>query len=116
MSGVRRCAALDCLNTAENSDYSLFRFPLDIERAKIWIKACNREDLLPKIQNLHNTSYRVCGEHFSQKMFANKSRTRLRKNVNPDIFLSLGRPSTVEVSLQTDEPRQKPYSCDGAGR
>nr|CAH7759938.1 unnamed protein product [Callosobruchus chinensis] len=60
MSGVRRCAALGCLNTAENCSYGLFKFPWDTDRSRIWIRACNREDLLTKIDNLHNFSYRIC--------------------------------------------------------
>nr|CAH7738813.1 unnamed protein product [Callosobruchus chinensis] len=89
MSGVRRCAALGCLNTAENCSYGLFKFPSDTDRSRIWIRACNREDLLTKIDNLHNSSYRICGAHFSEEMFANNSHSRLRKNVNPIIFPSL---------------------------
>nr|CAI5824568.1 unnamed protein product [Callosobruchus analis] len=89
MSGVRRCAALGCLNTAANCTYSLFKFPSNTDRSRRWLKACNREDLLAKIDNLHNSSYRICGEHFSEEMFANSSHTRLRKNVNP-IFPSFG--------------------------
>ncbi|XP_030756837.1 uncharacterized protein LOC115882749 isoform X3 [Sitophilus oryzae] len=84
------CAALGCINTSKSCSLSFFRFPSDENRATIWLKACRREDLLHKADNIHNLSYRLCGQHFASSTFANCACSRLRKNVNPSIFPSLG--------------------------
>lgn len=37
-------------------------------RAKAWLLACGREDLLNKVETLHK-SHRLCGKHFEEHMF-----------------------------------------------
>ncbi|XP_023025032.2 uncharacterized protein [Leptinotarsa decemlineata] len=45
---------------------SIFRFPQDCEKAKVWLEACSRQDLLPKIDSLHK-KYRICEHHFESR-------------------------------------------------
>ncbi|CAG9761210.1 unnamed protein product [Ceutorhynchus assimilis] len=54
-------------------------------RAKRWLIACNREDLLEKLNNIHK-SHRLCGDHFEAKMFTNHLRNRLNFNAVPTLF------------------------------
>ncbi|VEN58318.1 unnamed protein product, partial [Callosobruchus maculatus] len=61
--GMQRCAATLCTNTSRNCKVSFFAFPSDVERSKLWIVACHREDLLQK-QDIHKLSYKLCGMHF----------------------------------------------------
>ncbi|KAJ8913920.1 hypothetical protein NQ315_005718, partial [Exocentrus adspersus] len=82
--GYTVCAAEGCGNNQLNCSLSLFRFPKDIERARIWALACGREDLKEK-DNLY-TSYRLCAAHFENDMFLNYLRNRLKPNVIPSIF------------------------------
>lgn len=56
-------------------------------RAERWLVACNREDLLEKVDKLH--SYRLCAAHFEDKMFMNDLKTRLVPTALPTIFLCL---------------------------
>lgn len=55
-------------------------------RAKIWAVACHREDLIKKRENLHHSSYRICGMHFENNLFSNRLHNRLKKNAIPTIF------------------------------
>lgn len=78
------CSFATCRNISGRSkDISFFRFPKDIERSKLWIKACGREDLINKTCEELHKNYRVCSLHFLQKMFLNDLRNRLQPNAVP---------------------------------
>ncbi|CAG9826859.1 unnamed protein product [Diabrotica balteata] len=79
------CAATKCCNNSRKSSVSFFSFPKDVNRAKIWLMACGREDLLDKAERLH-TSHRLCGTHFDNKMFLNDMRNRLQPSAVPTNF------------------------------
>ncbi|GJQ71064.1 hypothetical protein Trydic_g973 [Trypoxylus dichotomus] len=81
------CAAATCSNTYRNSTASFFRFPKDPERAKKWVLACGRTELLNRIETLHYTT-RVCGEHFESRMFLNNVGNRLQADAVPTKFIS----------------------------
>lgn len=83
--GINRCAAKMCTNNSKNSKYSLFKFPVEKNKSNVWAMACNREDLISKV-NLNNLSYRLCEMHFEEKMFANNSHNRLKRNAIPTLF------------------------------
>lgn len=48
----------------------------------------NREDLLEKLDRLHK-SYKLCEDHFEQRMFTSHLRKRLNINAIPTLFPSL---------------------------
>lgn len=48
----------------------------------------NREDLLEKLDRLYK-SYRLCEDHFEQRMFTSHLRNRLNTNAIPTLFPSL---------------------------
>ncbi|XP_074040070.1 uncharacterized protein [Leptinotarsa decemlineata] len=75
------CAYRGCDSKSRNRTTSLFRFPKDIERAKDWLRACNREDLLGKSSEALYGHYRLCELHFESNMFLNKS--QLKKYLIP---------------------------------
>ncbi|KAJ8980388.1 hypothetical protein NQ317_009382, partial [Molorchus minor] len=70
-------------------------FPPDVERAKYWLTACDRPDLLDKVNTLYK-SHRICDAHFPPLMFRNGKRKLLRKDAVPIHFSSMGEivPST----------------------
>ncbi|XP_074037782.1 52 kDa repressor of the inhibitor of the protein kinase-like [Leptinotarsa decemlineata] len=82
---------------------SIFRFPQDCERAKVWLEACRRHDLLPKIDSLHK-NYRICERHFENITIVPPSKCSFVKNANdemPSFYLTVDGPSTFrEVGLQ----------------
>lgn len=49
----------------------------------------NREDLLEKVTGTTYRSYRLCSDHFEDKMFTNQLRNKLNSNAVPTIFPSL---------------------------
>ncbi|XP_018577202.1 52 kDa repressor of the inhibitor of the protein kinase-like isoform X2 [Anoplophora glabripennis] len=82
------CAAKNCNSRQSNTQLSFFRFPKDIDRAKIWALACNREDLFDRLNSL-NQSHRLCSIHFEKKMYMNKECKRLIHNAVPTLFACL---------------------------
>lgn len=48
------------------------------ERCKLWIAACNREDLIGKDPIILHKSYRICKDHFANTMFLNLEKTWLQ--------------------------------------
>lgn len=54
-------------------------------RARTWVVACNREDLLGVVNTL-NKSHRICQDHFELKMFTNDQCNRLNPNAVPTLF------------------------------
>ncbi|KAJ8934814.1 hypothetical protein NQ318_010228 [Aromia moschata] len=56
------------------------QFPKDYDSARIWIEACNRQDLLPKILEVHK-NYRLCELHFRDKHI---SKGNVKKTLLPD--------------------------------
>ncbi|CAH1108816.1 unnamed protein product [Psylliodes chrysocephalus] len=96
-----RCAALKCRNNTNNCSLSFFRFPTDINRGRIWLIACSRNDLMQDVAKLHTLSHRLCAIHFEQTMFANKQRNRLLKHAVPRIFPALeGGSSSIAPTSQ----------------
>ncbi|KAJ8910496.1 hypothetical protein NQ315_012343 [Exocentrus adspersus] len=67
---------------------SLFTLPRDPTRLRLWLQACNREDLLGKDANTLHKCYRICENHFEEK-FLSKGGTRktLFAEAMPTIFL-----------------------------
>ncbi|KYM95808.1 52 kDa repressor of the inhibitor of the protein kinase [Cyphomyrmex costatus] len=85
--GGYSCAVKDCKNVTGTKGVSFFRFPKDLERAKLWLQFCNRciETTLEKLNN----NYRICSEHFTPSMFLNNLRNRLQSHAIPTINLSV---------------------------
>ncbi|CAG9765874.1 unnamed protein product [Ceutorhynchus assimilis] len=81
------CSAKGCGNKSYLSGHSFFRFPKNPERARSWAVACNREDLLQKLHQLH-VSHRLCQIHFEDKFYG-PSKKKLVKTAVPTIFPSL---------------------------
>ncbi|KAG5897426.1 hypothetical protein JTB14_032116 [Gonioctena quinquepunctata] len=79
------CTAKLCYNKTYNCKKRFFRFPPDVARARTWAISCGREDLLEKSAVLHK-SYRLCQDHFDQKMFTNVHQVRLNPNAVPTLF------------------------------
>lgn len=73
-------------------------------RAKLWLKACYRDDLLPKAMILHKSGYRLCELHFEEKFISKgNSKKRLFSNVVPSIFST----KLNDESENTSEPKEK---------
>ncbi|CAL1681151.1 unnamed protein product [Lasius platythorax] len=82
--GGNCCAFTMCSNIGGRTEnISFFRFPKDIERSKLWVEACGRQDLMKKTSEELYKNYRVCALHFSQKMFLNDLQNRLQSNAVP---------------------------------
>ncbi|KAK9719693.1 THAP domain [Popillia japonica] len=89
------CAARGCKNRRYHTGKeSFFSLPKDIPRARTWIIASGREDLLQDLENLHS-SYRLCGAHFEKNAFQNNLRNRLHKHAVPTIFPAMEGTSTA---------------------
>lgn len=72
---------LESIKTAVYKIYFTFR-------ATLWIRACNREDLLSKpLESLHR-DYKLCEKHFEAKYLSKttNSRKRLIGEAIPTIF------------------------------
>nr|CAI5854955.1 unnamed protein product [Callosobruchus analis] len=66
----------------------MFSVPQNPKQAELWLKACYRTDLLPKIKTFQRSSrYRLCQLHFEDK-FISKAGTqkRLFQNAVPSLF------------------------------
>ncbi|XP_050426085.1 THAP domain-containing protein 11-like [Adelges cooleyi] len=87
-TGVR-CSVKQCKNKqASTLNLSYFTFPKDPERCAVWIKNCNHTHLSDvKDPRTIPRSYRVCGEHFENKMFLNNNvRNKLTHFAVPTLF------------------------------
>lgn len=78
-----------------------------LSRARLWAMQCNREDFLENLQNLHK-SYRLCADHFEQKMFTNHLCERLCANAFPTLFPPLERRAT-DIAGDHSYSRQQNY-------
>ncbi|KYN12272.1 52 kDa repressor of the inhibitor of the protein kinase [Trachymyrmex cornetzi] len=81
-----KCAFKDCCSVSSGKiglKETLFRFPKDSEKCKLWIAACNRKELYAKNPVTLHTSYRVCKKHFIDTMFLNYEKTRLQPHAVP---------------------------------
>ncbi|XP_030762546.1 uncharacterized protein LOC115887295 [Sitophilus oryzae] len=86
--GFPGCAAVGCTNNyGNNSKYSLFIFPRDEKRAKMWAIAAGRNDLLESVHKLFKK--RLCSAHFEERMYKNERRNRLSDTAVPTIFRAL---------------------------
>ncbi|KAJ8914360.1 hypothetical protein NQ315_011348, partial [Exocentrus adspersus] len=97
------CAAKMCKSRSYvMPGLSFFTFPKDVARARIWVIACQREDLLERINTLHR-NYKLCELHFEVKMVnKNYLRKTLVSNAVPTRFPQLegtSRTSTANVSV-----------------
>ncbi|KAJ8940811.1 hypothetical protein NQ314_010569, partial [Rhamnusium bicolor] len=97
-----RCAARKCTNNSNNCSVSFFRFPRDVNRARIWLVASGRDDLSSDVEKIHASSYRLCSMHFEKSMFANEKRNRLRKEVIPRQFPALERSSSATAEFRSE--------------
>ncbi|KAG5897424.1 hypothetical protein JTB14_032115 [Gonioctena quinquepunctata] len=86
-SGGLFCAHRACISKARTRSTSFFRFPKDVERARDWLKACNRDDLLGKSPEVLYGNYRLCELHFEKDMLIkHKFRKLLIPEAVPTIF------------------------------
>ncbi|KAJ8909373.1 hypothetical protein NQ315_008939, partial [Exocentrus adspersus] len=76
------CAAKNC---SSNQAKELIKL---VCRARTWVMASDREDLLNDLDTL-NESHRLCSLHFEEKMFMNKEYERLLHNAVPTVFTCL---------------------------
>ncbi|XP_057676919.1 THAP domain containing 12a [Corythoichthys intestinalis] len=100
-----QCSAPNC--TSSKSDlYSLFRFPLDAERSKIWVEKCQREDLKDKSPEHLFRYYRLCAKHFENCDDASDPVTVLKDDAVPTIFDEPNKLPQVKRSKETDEDQK----------
>ncbi|KAI4463516.1 riddle [Holotrichia oblita] len=69
--------------------FILRRYSVTRKRARKWVEACGRNDLLTKSTADLQKNYRVCGIHFEKKMFLNDLQNRLQPHAIPTIFPTL---------------------------
>ncbi|CAH1101119.1 unnamed protein product [Psylliodes chrysocephalus] len=104
--GFPGCAAVGCTNNyGNNSKYSLFNFPKDEKRAKIWALAAGRNDLIEHMNKLFNK--KICSVHFEDCMFKNERRNRLRDTAVPTIFHGLEGSSSK--SMTSEQGIKRPF-------
>lgn len=70
-----------------------------IFRANLWIRACNREDLVDKTCEALSKNYRLCEKHFEDQCFvgSGKKRKHLAHDAVPTLF----------AHHDHDEPKRK---------
>ncbi|KAJ8909817.1 hypothetical protein NQ315_003695 [Exocentrus adspersus] len=96
-SGKACCIFRSC--TSRSTDgVALFRLHKDINRSSVWLKGCNREDLLEKTGEELYRNYRICEKHFESSYITKGIRKRLFDDAFPTIF-----------SHSTAKPPNKPY-------
>nr|XP_012153868.1 PREDICTED: 52 kDa repressor of the inhibitor of the protein kinase-like isoform X2 [Megachile rotundata] len=84
--GGYRCCIKGCQSaTSEKRGIkeTLFRFPKDVEKSKLWASMCGREDLFSKTPIQLYNNYRVCKLHFANDMFLNYEKTKLQPHAVP---------------------------------
>lgn len=82
-----RCSVRFCnKKSGVDKEVSFFSYPRDADRRELWIKNCRTEgtvDFNPDSKG----SFRVCGNHFENRMFLNSTkRNRLVFNAIPTLF------------------------------
>ncbi|TGZ54875.1 hypothetical protein DBV15_01901 [Temnothorax longispinosus] len=88
--GGYRCAFKGCRSASNDKrgiKETLFRFPKDAERSKLWVSACGREELTSKTAIQLYKDYRVCKLHFANYMFLNYEKTRLQPHAVPSYIV-----------------------------
>ncbi|GAB6025157.1 hypothetical protein CHUAL_014016 [Chamberlinius hualienensis] len=96
----RYCSAFNCrVKNIEFPELSFFRFPKDEERCKQWVINSHRTDLLDKDAEYLFRNVRLCSLHFTDEMFSNEEKNRLRNIAVPTIFND----ETTEHTQTTDE-------------
>ncbi|XP_061608407.1 THAP domain containing 12a [Phyllopteryx taeniolatus] len=99
-----QCAAPNC--TSVKSDlYSLFRFPLDAERCKMWLEKCQREDLKEKSPEHLFRYYRLCAKHFETSDDSSDPITVINDDTIPTIFDEANKLQNPQIkrTQETDE-------------
>lgn len=99
------CGALHCYN--KSNCFSLFRFPKDEERCKIWLSNSGRSDLndMSTIRIYH--SYKLCSVHFETSQFMNaKARNKLIPRAVPTLF-NCSKPSLQDLRTFTSVNSEK---------
>ncbi|XP_074032674.1 uncharacterized protein isoform X2 [Leptinotarsa decemlineata] len=82
---------------------SIFRFPQDSERAKVWLEACSRQDLLPKVDSLHK-NYRICEHHFESRYI---SKGTVKNTLLPEAVPTIFPPILKTENDQSQVPDRK---------
>ncbi|KYN22563.1 hypothetical protein ALC57_05035, partial [Trachymyrmex cornetzi] len=80
------CCFRDCQSASNNRrgiKETLFRFPKDVERSKLWVAACHRKELFSKSTIQLYNNYRICKLHFTNNMFLNFEKTRFQPRAVP---------------------------------
>ncbi|XP_077449290.1 THAP domain containing 12a [Stigmatopora argus] len=99
-----QCAAPNC--TSLKSDlFSLFRFPLDAERSKIWVEKCQRDDLKDKSPDHLFRYYRLCAKHFDNSDDSSDPVTVITDDAVPTIFDEPNKPPQVKRGKEMDEDK-----------
>lgn len=81
----KRCSVEFCGNRPNMKSVSFFRYPVDVDRLKIWIKNCNYQENADDLK--YFTNLLVCGDHFESNMFLNRrTKNRLVFNAVPTLF------------------------------
>lgn len=78
-------------------NFKVFSF---FSRAKAWLEACNRLDLLPKVAELHKY-FRLCEDHFEKNFYSvGNIKKVLFSNAIPTLFSHLPKRRKVEEEPQ----------------
>ncbi|XP_012526622.1 uncharacterized protein LOC105831188 [Monomorium pharaonis] len=103
--GGYRCSFKGCQSASSEKrgiKETLFRFPKDIERSKLWVSACDRKELFSKTAIQLYNGYRVCKLHFANNMFLNYEKTRLQPHAIPNyIVRNNDKESSTSSSVET---------------
>ncbi|XP_028133471.1 52 kDa repressor of the inhibitor of the protein kinase-like isoform X1 [Diabrotica virgifera virgifera] len=85
--GGTKCAYFNC-SSKTGQGISLFCFPKDQQRIEMWLRACNREDLLDKSCEALSKNFKLCEKHFAEPCFVGtgKKRKHIMSDAVPTLF------------------------------
>lgn len=80
-----RCSVKFCPSKYSLKNKSFFSYPKEAKRLEEWMANCQTSHLAETISK--KNSYRVCSDHFENKMFLNRTtKNRLVHNAVPTLF------------------------------
>lgn len=77
--------------TLEPADFSVHRFPKDLQRQLAWLQAISdAENRIINVDAINFSAVRICSKHFTNDDFYfNHGRKMLKKTATPSIFDSI---------------------------
>lgn len=89
----RKCSVIGCDNNKIYNPLKIYhRYPLQIDKAKVWIEWTNPKLLNKLTRPLSLTEYIICEDHFEKTHYQHTNSKRLNRNALPTLKLPFGPP------------------------